>query len=105
MTAAPYACRAAPITFRAALPRSARALGSAERALHLELHETVELDGVFHRKLLREDLEEALDDQVLGLVLGEAAAHQVEHLVGADLPDGGLVGHRRVVFLDVDVRV
>ena len=39
------------------------------------------------------------------LVLGQAAAHQVEDLVGADLADGGLVGHRRVVFLDVDVRV
>ena len=39
------------------------------------------------------------------LVLGQTSAHQVEHLLGADLPDGGLVGHRRVVFLDVDVRV
>ena len=39
------------------------------------------------------------------LVLGQAAAHQVEDLVRADLPDRGLVGHRRVVFLDVDVRV
>src|SRR4029079_16317248 len=49
------------------------ASASAERALHLELHEPVELDGAFHRQLLREHLEEALDDEVLRLVLGEAA--------------------------------
>ena len=45
-----------------------------------------------------------LDDEVLGLVLGQAPAFgQVEDLVGADLAHGRLVGHRRVVFGDVDV--
>src|SRR5436189_2825438 len=84
-------------------PRPSGSRRSPERPLHLELHEPVELDRVLHRELLREDLEEALDDQVRRLVLGQAAAHQVEDLLRADLPDGGLVGHRRVVFLDVDV--
>ena len=39
-------------------------VASSERPLHLELHEAVELDGVLHRELLGEDLEEALDDEV-----------------------------------------
>ena len=57
----------------AARPRSTgRPPRSPERALHLELDEAVELDGVLHRELLREHLEEALDDQVLGLVLRRA---------------------------------
>src|SRR5439155_1394871 len=77
----------------------------SERTLHLELHQAVELDGVLHRQLLGEDLKEALDDEVLGLVLRQAARHEVEHLLGADLADGRLVGHRRVVFLDVDVGI
>ena len=55
-----------------------RARGRADAALtlvaslHLHLDEPIELDGVLHRQFLGEDLEEALDDEVLGLVLGEA---------------------------------
>ena len=51
------------------------------------------------------NLEETLDDEVLRLVLGQAATHQVEDLIRADLPDRGLVGHGGVVFLDVDVGI
>ena len=46
---------------------------SPQRPLHLQLHQAVELDGVLHRQLLGEDLEEALHDEVGRLVLGQAA--------------------------------
>jgi hypothetical protein len=40
-----------------------------------------------------------------GLLLGEAAAHQVEELLLADLRDRRLVADRRRRLLDLDVRV
>src|SRR4051794_16990428 len=54
---------------------------STHRPLHLELDQLVHLDGVLHRQLLDQGLDEAADDQGRGLGLGEAAAHQIEELL------------------------
>src|SRR3990172_12005910 len=64
---------------------------SADAALHLQLDEPVELDGVLHRQLLDDRLDEPGDDHRGRLRLGEPAAHQVEQLVVAHLGDGRLV--------------
>src|SRR5215212_7194298 len=78
---------------------------SANGALHLELDEAVHLDRVLHRQLLDDRLDEAVDDQLAGLVLRDAAAHQVEELLLADLRDRGLVADVDVVLADADRRV
>jgi hypothetical protein len=44
---------------------------SADRALHLEFDQPVHLDGVLHRKLLDDRLDEAVDDQLGGVFLGD----------------------------------
>src|SRR5215218_10953910 len=78
---------------------------SANGALHLELDEAVHLDRVLHRQLLDDRLDEAVDDQLAGLILGDAAAHQVEELLLADLGDRGLVTDVHVVLADADRRI
>src|SRR3954463_10397318 len=70
---------------------SSSAVTSANGALHLELDEAVHLDRVLHRELLDDRLDEAVDDQLAGLLLGEPARHQVEELLLADLRDARLV--------------
>src|SRR4051794_7231402 len=70
--------------------------GSANGAFHLELDQPVHLDRVLHRELLDDRLDEAVDDQLAGLLLRQPVGHQVEELLVADL------GHRRLVA-DVDV--
>src|SRR5690606_6037765 len=79
--------------------------GSADGALHLQLDEPVELQGVLHRQLLGDRLDEAAHDHRHRLVLLHAAAHQVEELVLGDLRDARLVAHRHVVLADVDVGI
>src|SRR5215217_8402567 len=78
---------------------------SANGALHLELDQAVHLDRVLHRQLLDDRLDEAVDDQLRRLLLGDTAAHQVEELLLADLGDGGLVADVDVVLADADRRV
>src|SRR6476659_7190620 len=78
---------------------------SAHRSFHLQFDQAVQLEGVLHREFAGDGLDEAADDHGHRLVLGQAAAHQVEQLVLADLGHGGLVAHRHVVLADVDVRV
>src|SRR5215212_1361491 len=78
---------------------------SANGALHLELDQPVHLDRVLHRELLDDRLDEAVDDQLAGLVLVDAAAHQVEELLLADLGDRRLVADVHVVLADADRRV
>src|SRR5947209_7805284 len=70
----------------------------ADRTLHLQLDETRPLDRVLHRQGAGDRLDEAVDDHAHGLLLGEAAAHQVEELVVADLGDGGLVADLGVLL-------
>src|SRR4051812_45616534 len=77
----------------------------ADRTFHLELDEPVELQRVLHRQLARDRLDEAAHDHRHRLVLGHAAAHQVEQLVLADLADRRLVSHLHVVLADVDVGI
>ncbi len=77
----------------------------ADRPFHLELDEPVQLERVLHRKLTRDRLDEAANDRGHRLVLGHAAAHQVEQLVVGDLRDRCLVAHLDVVLADVDVGI
>src|SRR3954462_474792 len=70
---------------------SSSAVTSANGALHLELDEAVHLHRVLHRQLLDDRLDEAVDDQLAGLLLGHPARHQVEELLLADLGDAGLM--------------
>ena len=79
--------------------------GSPEGPLHLESNQAIELKGVFHRQLLGEDFKEALHDQIRCLVLRHPAAHQIEDLIIRDATHGGLVAHRGVVLLNIDVRI
>src|SRR5262249_31774616 len=78
---------------------------SADRALHLELDQAVELDRVLERKLLGERLDEAVDDHRLGLGAGDAAAHQIEELLVAHLAHRRLVAEGHVLGVDVVVGV
>src|SRR5436309_11607690 len=93
---------------RAARSRcAARKWGSAvaalaDRALHLQLDQPVHLDRVLHRELFDDRLDESVDDQLRGLVLGNAVRHQIEELVVADLRDGRLVADVDVVLADPD---
>src|SRR6185437_2382587 len=77
----------------------------ADRPFHLQLDQPVELERVLHGELAGDRLDEAADDHRHGLVLGEAAGHEVEELVLGDLRDRGLVAHLNVVLADVVVRV
>src|SRR4051812_41693301 len=97
---------------RAAAARSGRAashagvvVALANGALHLELDEAVHLDRVLHRQLLDDRLDEAVDDQLRGLVLGDAVGHEVEELLLADLRHGRLMADVDVVLPDADRRV
>src|ERR671912_2150273 len=76
-----------------------------DRAFHLQLDQAVQLDGVLQRKLLRDGLDEAVDDHRDGLLLGEPAALEVEELVFPDLGDGSLVLGVDLLLLDLDVRI
>src|ERR1700712_1255464 len=53
---------------------------SADCSFHLELDEPVELEGILHRQLLGDRLDEAAHDHRHCLVLGHAPRHQVEQL-------------------------
>jgi len=48
----------------------------ANGALHLQLDQAVHLDGVLHRELLDDRLDEAVDDQLRGLLLVDAVRLQ-----------------------------
>src|SRR5579885_3390358 len=72
---------------------------------HLKLDQAVELDRVLHWQLLGDWLDEAIYDQGVGFRLVEAAAHQVEELVLADLGDGRLVADLGLVVLYADRRI
>src|SRR4051812_40275131 len=80
-------------------------MGLSDRAFHLQLDQAVELEGVLHRQLTCDRLDEATHDHGHRLVLGHATTHQVEELVLADLADGRLVTHLHVVLADVDVGI
>src|SRR3989338_1102853 len=70
---------------------------SAERALHLHGNETVQLDRVFQGERFGYRLHESLYDQIDGLLLGQAAAHQIEDLLLGDAPHLGFVTERDVI--------
>src|SRR3954464_15277929 len=78
---------ASPRSIRQTSPRSARAISRLEsdargapgdclphRPLHLELDELVHLDGVLHRQLLDERLDEPADDHGPPLALRDTPA-------------------------------
>src|SRR5690606_15346207 len=85
------------------IPRLAANL--TNRSFHLQLDEPVQFQRVLHRQLASDGLDEAAHDHRHGLVLVQAAAHQVEELVLADLGHGRLVAELRVVLADVVVGV
>src|SRR5271165_1237166 len=74
----------------------------ANGALHLQLDQPVHLDGVLHRELFDDRLDESVDDQLRGLFLADSVRHQVEELVVADLRDGRLVADVNVILGDPD---
>ena len=76
-----------------------------DRPFHLQLDQPIHLDRVLHRQFLDHRLDEAGDDHGAGLVLGQAAALEVEELLLADLADRRLVADGDVVLVDLDVRV
>src|SRR5436305_8387516 len=76
----------------------------ADRPFHLELNEAVHLDRVLQWKLLRDRLDEAGDDHRRRLGLREAARHQVEELLLADLRNRRLVADVDVVLIDAELR-
>src|SRR5215208_7869629 len=77
----------------------------ANGPLHLELDQAVHLDRVLHRQLLRDRLDEAVDDQLRRLLLGDPVGLEVEDLLLADLRDGRLVADVDVVLADADRRI
>src|SRR3954451_16140362 len=85
--------------------RVARVGALANRALHLQLDEAVHLDGVLHRELLDDGLDEAVDDELRGLLLVDPVRLEVEELLLADLRDRGLVADVDLVLADADRRV
>src|SRR5919112_3873312 len=96
---------AASARSRRAVSQSGGVVALANASLHLQLDEAVHLDRVLHRQLLDDRLDEAVDDQLRGLVLGQAVGHEVEELLLADLRDGRLVADVDVVLADADRRV
>src|SRR5258706_16311817 len=77
----------------------------AYTAGHLQLDQAVQLNRVLHGEFLCDGLNEAVDDQGVGLGLIQAAAHQVEELVVTDLRDGGLVADFGLVLFNANSRV
>src|SRR5690606_17422465 len=90
-------------TTRSHPPTPIRA-ASADRALHVQRDQPVQLDGVLHRQLLGDRLDEAADDHRLGFGLLDAARLEVEELLLADPRDRGLVADLGVLLLDLHVR-
>src|SRR3954453_4864621 len=89
---------------RRAVSHSGEVVALANGALHLQLDEPVHLDRVLHRELLDGRLDEAVDDQLGGLLLAQPVGHEVEELLLADLRDGRLVADVDVVLDDADRR-
>src|SRR3989442_11359535 len=77
----------------------------AHTAGHLQLDQAVELNRILHGEFLGDRLNEAVDDQRVGLGLIQATAHQVEELVVTDLRDGRLVADLGLVLFDANGRV
>lgn len=65
----------------------------AHTAGHLQLDQAVQLNRVLHGEFPGDRLNEAVDDQRVGLGLIQATAHQVEELVVTDFRDGRLVAN------------
>src|SRR4051794_9321254 len=84
-------------------PRRSRC--STNTAFHLQLDQPVHLDRVLERQLLGDRLDEARDDHGARLRLREAARHEVEELLLADLRDGRLMPDVDLVLVDPDGRV
>src|SRR4051795_6111385 len=99
----------APSAASARSRRAASQLGEvaalANGALHLELDQAVHLDRILHRQLLDDRLDEAVDDQLGGLLLAQPVGHEVEELLLADLRDRRLMADVDVVLADADRRV
>src|SRR6056297_2089183 len=80
------------------------ALILSEAPLHLEFDKAVEFDRVLDRQFLRDRLDEAGDDHLLGVVVVQSTRLEVEDVLVADLADGRLVGDVDFRFLDLHVR-
>ena len=85
-----------------AFPLIKRGCRLAHTARHLQLDQPIQLNRVLHGEFLRDRLDEAVDDQRIGLGLIQASAHQVEELVVTDLRDGRLVADLGLVLFDAN---
>src|SRR5690606_34456857 len=75
----------------------------SDRTLEADLEELLGFDREFHGQLAEYLLAEAVDDHRDRVLLADAAAAAIEHLVFADLGGGGLVLDRGRGVLDLDV--
>ena len=65
------------------------------------MNQVVHLDGVFQRQLLGDRLGKAAHDQRAGVLLRDAAAHQIQDGILADAPDFCLMPDIDLVAADV----
>src|SRR2546421_11031027 len=79
-----------------------RSVRLAHTAGHLQLDQAVQLNRVLHREFLGDRLDEAVDDQRVGLGLIRPTAHQVGELVVTDLRDGRFVADFGLVLFDAN---
>src|SRR5919202_5527568 len=82
---------AASARSRRAASQSGDVVVLANASFHLQLDEPVHLHRVLHRQLLDDRLDEAVDDQLRRLVLGDAVGNEVEKLLPAEKGDRGSV--------------
>lgn len=73
-----------------------------DAVLHLQVDEAFQFDAVFHREFLHEVVDKAVDGQAHGFGFTEAALHEVEDLIGADLADAGFVLGAVLIATDAD---
>src|SRR3989440_7551906 len=77
----------------------------SDRAFHLELDQTFQLDRILHRELANEIVHKSVYAQTHRLRFAQTALLHVENLFGADLADTGFVLNRVASAADSDRRI
>ena len=61
------------------------------RSLHLEIDQSLQFHAIFHRKLIYEIVDKAIDRKTHGLALAESALLHIENLLRVDLAHGSFM--------------